>query len=116
MPIFSLLQPSKLSSSVPTLAHFEGFGPHSAMQIFHRLSDPPTLGFHSYPEATWREPTMTVRELIRKLQEQDPEDKVAVREGTCFREARILSKGFMAPESKDREETYPNVGTVFLSG
>jgi hypothetical protein len=58
---------------------------------------------------------MTVRELILKLQEHDPEDKVAVMQGTSYREADTVTKGFLTRETEDPNLAYPNVSTVFIS-
>lgn len=58
---------------------------------------------------------MTVRELIHHLQQHDPDDKVAVMQGTSFREANSITKGFLAPETENPDLAYPNVSTVFIS-
>ena len=59
---------------------------------------------------------MTVRELIRLLQKHDPDDKVAVMQGTSFREARTITEGFLTRETDNPELAYPNVKSVFISG
>ena len=61
------------------------------------------------------ETTMTVRELIHRLQEHNPDDKVAVMQGNSFREADTLTTGFLTRETDNPDLAYPNVSTVFIS-